>query len=78
MCIFCTPDAPFSPLHLTDAEALRVERCPNLASRVPVSIVTGFLGAGKTTLINWLLKGCARQISACCKTSLAPCRLTTR
>ena len=57
MCIFCTPDAPFSPLHLTDAEALTVERCPNLASRVPVSIVTGFLGAGKTTLINWLLKG---------------------
>ena len=27
-----------------------------LAGRIPVSIVTGFLGSGKTTLINKLLK----------------------
>src|SRR6478736_4070244 len=27
-----------------------------LAGRIPVSIVTGFLGSGKTTLINRLLK----------------------
>src|ERR1043165_7115378 len=27
-----------------------------LAGRIPVSVVTGFLGSGKTTLINRLLK----------------------
>ena len=55
MCIFCTPDPPQTAL--TDAEQLAAEKCPNLATRVPVTIVTGFLGAGKTTLVNWLLKG---------------------
>lgn len=25
--------------------------------RVPITVVTGFLGAGKTTLINHILKG---------------------
>ena len=58
MCIFCTPDdAPLSSGKRTDEELLAIERCPNLAHRVPVSIVTGFLGAGKTTLVNWLLQG---------------------
>ncbi|MEK6593286.1 MAG: GTP-binding protein [Pseudomonadota bacterium] len=38
---------------LTEPAAL--ERDP-LAGRIPVSIVTGFLGSGKTTLINRLLK----------------------
>ena len=27
-----------------------------LAGRIPVSVVTGFLGSGKTTLVNRLLK----------------------
>lgn len=27
------------------------------ANRVPITVVTGFLGAGKTTLINHILKG---------------------
>jgi hypothetical protein len=27
------------------------------ADRVPITVVTGFLGAGKTTLINYILKG---------------------
>jgi G3E family GTPase len=29
----------------------------NVAQRVPVTVVTGFLGSGKTTLINHILKG---------------------
>ena len=57
MCIFCMPDAQLDHGGLTDAEILAAEQCPNLATRVPVTIVTGFLGAGKTTLVNWLLKG---------------------
>ena len=57
MCIFCSPNAPQEQGGLTDAEILAAEQCPNLATRVPVTIVTGFLGAGKTTFVNWLLKG---------------------
>mmetsp|Transcript_29819 Transcript_29819/g.77185 ORF Transcript_29819/g.77185 Transcript_29819/m.77185 type:complete len:456 (-) Transcript_29819:401-1768(-) len=57
MCIFCTPDAPVDHNRLTDEELLEIERCPDLKARVPVTIVTGFLGAGKTTFVNWLLKG---------------------
>lgn len=57
MCIFCSPDDTPLGDGRSDAEVLAIERCPNLAKRVPVSIVTGFLGAGKTTLVNWLLRG---------------------
>ena len=28
-----------------------------MADKVPITVVTGFLGAGKTTLINYILKG---------------------
>ena len=28
----------------------------SLANRIPVSMVTGFLGSGKTTLINYLIE----------------------
>lgn len=27
------------------------------ASKVPITVVTGFLGAGKTTLVNHILQG---------------------
>ena len=30
---------------------------PEIKQRVPVTVVTGFLGSGKTTLINYILKG---------------------
>ena len=30
---------------------------PTDASKTPVTIVTGFLGAGKTTLVNYILNG---------------------
>ena len=56
MCIFCN-DAPPDSNARSDDEVLAAERCPNLAERVPATIVTGFLGAGKTTLVNWLLQG---------------------
>jgi G3E family GTPase len=32
-----------------------------LASKIPVTVITGFLGAGKTTLVNRLLTGVARE-----------------
>ncbi len=80
MCIFCQdapPDADAGLAGMTDAEVLAAERCPSLAERVPATIVTGFLGAGKTTFVNWLLQGshgrrfcvlqneCARRASTC-------------
>jgi G3E family GTPase len=30
---------------------------PTDAEKVPVTIVTGFLGSGKTTLVNYILQG---------------------
>ena len=62
MCIFCNDALPENATGRTDAEILAVERCPNMALRVPATIVTGFLGAGKTTLINWLLQGYASHM----------------
>ena len=38
-------------MSLTDAMRSEAE------SRVPVTVLTGFLGSGKTTLINWILRG---------------------
>ena len=41
---------------LTLEEKLESEQCPDLRKRrLPVTLVTGFLGSGKTTLINHLL-----------------------
>ena len=56
MCIFCN-DAPPDANGRSDADVLAAERCPNLVLRVPATIISGFLGAGKTTLVNWLLQG---------------------
>ena len=58
MCIFCNDTPPETPAR-SDAEILAVENCPNLHMRVPATIVTGFLGAGKTTFINALLQNSA-------------------
>ena len=40
----------------SDAEVLAAEHCPNLALRVPATIISAFL-VRKTTLVNWLLQG---------------------
>ena len=62
MCIFCQPDDNhLAADRLTDEEVMKAERCPNLPARLPATIITGFLGAGKTTLVNWLLQGAHGQ-----------------
>lgn len=40
-------------------QKLGAERCEELKrrSRLPVTVITGFLGAGKTTFVNYLLSG---------------------
>lgn len=40
-------------------QKVEAERCEELKrrSRLPVTVVTGFLGAGKTTFVNYLLSG---------------------
>lgn len=40
-------------------QKVQAERCEELKrrSRLPVTVVTGFLGAGKTTFVNYLLSG---------------------
>ena len=58
MCIFCETDAERTIDHrLSDAAVLAAEACAKQLGRTPVTVVTGFLGAGKTTLVNWLLAG---------------------
>ena len=59
MCIFCeTGESDRHIDHgLTDAEVVAAERCASLRGRLPVTVVTGFLGSGKTTLINRVLAG---------------------
>jgi len=55
-CLCCAP-AKGVQRALPDAGGLFAEECANLRRRVPATIVTGFLGAGKTTFINWILEG---------------------
>jgi len=58
MCIFCE-DGSVDPSggRLTDEEIAAVEKCPDLGSRMPTTIITGFLGSGKTTFLNHILRG---------------------
>ena len=48
------------------------------AEKLPVTIVTGFLGAGKTTLVNHILKGDHGKLIAVIETSSARFPSTTR
>lgn len=51
---------PFATLQALKGAAARAPSPGNMAAereRVPITVVTGFLGAGKTTLINHILKG---------------------
>lgn len=36
--------------------------------KVPVTVITGFLGAGKTTLVNHILQGMQAVAGPCCTT----------
>lgn len=42
-------------------------------SKVPITVVTGFLGAGKTTLVNHILKG---MVGGCACALPIPCMFT--
>eukprot|EP00040_Diaphanoeca_grandis_P026004 m.144908 g.144908 ORF g.144908 m.144908 type:complete len:527 (-) comp30401_c1_seq1:339-1919(-) len=59
MCIFCeindNDHARVDPL--TNAEIIAAEHCPDMSARVEATIITGFLGAGKTTFLNKILSG---------------------
>lgn len=35
---------------------MSTEAAPNVNDLTPITVVTGFLGAGKTTLVNYILK----------------------
>ena len=35
---------------------MSAEPAPNVNDLTPITVVTGFLGAGKTTLVNYILK----------------------
>ena len=57
MCIFCETGDRTADHSLSDAQVLAAEACSSLGGRLPVTVVTGFLGSGKTTLVNWMLMG---------------------
>ena len=57
MCIFCEMGDRTADHSLSDAQVLAAEACSSLGGRLPVTVVTGFLGSGKTTLVNWMLMG---------------------
>jgi G3E family GTPase len=57
MCIFCERAAAQLAGGLTPAQKRAAEQCEKLQeSRVKATILTGFLGAGKTTFLNFVLK----------------------
>jgi len=58
MCIFCEKaQAQLKGGFLTAAEKREAERCERLQERrIRATILTGFLGAGKTTFLNFILK----------------------
>lgn len=57
MCIFCERAQNQLAEGLTPAQKREVEQCERVQeSRVPATILTGFLGAGKTTFLNFVLK----------------------
>ena len=50
---------------------------PSDAEKFPVTIVTGFLGAGKTTLVNHILKGHHGKLIAVIENEFGACLLYT-
>lgn len=57
MCIFCERAQNELAGGLTAAQKREVERCEQMRDRrVRATILTGFLGAGKTTFLNFVLK----------------------
>jgi len=57
MCIFCERAANDLAEGLTPSQKRQIEQCERLRERrVRATILTGFLGAGKTTFLNFVLK----------------------
>lgn len=62
MCIFCERAQSQLADGLTPVQKREVERCERLKeTRVRATILTGFLGAGKTTFLNFVLKSFRSQ-----------------
>ena len=70
MCIFCervkaqsaevSSDVPV----MSFGETIAAEKCEALrAQRTPVTLLTGFLGSGKTTVINHLLQRSDKKVA---------------
>ncbi|CAE7938203.1 yjiA, partial [Symbiodinium necroappetens] len=66
MCIFCEKAKGELDGNLTAAQKREIESCVDLQERrIRATILTGFLGAGKTTFLNFVLKslGHGRRIA---------------
>ncbi|CAE7221667.1 unnamed protein product [Symbiodinium sp. CCMP2456] len=66
MCIFCEKANSELDGNLTAAQKREIESCVDLQERrIRATILTGFLGAGKTTFLNFVLKslGHGRRIA---------------
>ncbi|CAE7795935.1 unnamed protein product [Symbiodinium sp. CCMP2592] len=66
MCIFCEKAKSELDGNLTAAQKREIESCVDLQERrIRATILTGFLGAGKTTFLNFVLKslGHGRRIA---------------
>lgn len=70
MCIFCervkaqSADMSGDVPAMSIGETIAAEKCEVLRSRrIPVTLLTGFLGSGKTTVINHLLQCSDKKVA---------------
>ena len=53
--ITCFSEEPFTSIYLTIGVPMDTNQLPSGQSRLPVTVLSGFLGAGKTTMLNHIL-----------------------